>query len=80
MNIDSDDDNEFDDELRLELIKKEIIKFSNKTENEKIEFLNLVKDVCIYNQEKFLSFGFEMDNPVEGNPELASVYQFLQYQ
>lgn len=77
--IDEDYDNEFDDELRLELIKKEIIKFSNKTENEKIEFLNMVKDVCIYNQEKFLSFGFEMDNPVEENPELSFVYEFLQY-
>jgi hypothetical protein len=77
--IDEDYDNELNDELRLELIQKEIEKFSNKTENEKIEFLNEVKDICIYNQEKFLSFGFEMDNPVEDNPELASVYQFLQH-
>jgi hypothetical protein len=77
--IDEDYDNEFNDELRLELIQQEIEKFSNKTENEKIEFLNAVKDICIYNQERFLSFGFEMDNHVENNPELASVYQFLQY-
>jgi len=36
--IDEDYDNEFNDELRLELIQREIEKFSNKTEIEKIEF------------------------------------------
>ena len=77
--IDEDYDNELNDELRLELIQKEIDKFSNKSEDEKIEFLNEVKDICIYNQEKFLSFGFEMDNRVEENPELSFVYEFLQY-
>jgi hypothetical protein len=77
--IDEEYDNEFNDELRLGLIQKEIEKLSNKTENEKIEFLNEIKDICIYNQERFLTFGFEMDNHVEDNPELASVYQFLQY-
>jgi hypothetical protein len=77
--IDEDYDNELNDELRLELIQKEIDKFSNKSEDEKIEFLNEVKDICIYNQEKFLSFGFEMDNQVEENPELSFVYEFLQY-
>ena len=77
--INEDYDDELNDELRLELIQKEIEIFSNKTENEKIEFLNTIKDICIYNQEKFLSFGFEMDNPVEENPELSFVYEFLQY-
>jgi len=77
--INEDYDNELNDELRLELIQKEIDKFSNKSEDEKIEFLNEVKDICIYNQEKFLSFGFEMDNQVEENPELSFVYEFLQY-
>ena len=43
------------------------------------QILNMVKDVCIYNQEKFLSFGFEMDNPLEENRELSFVYDFLIY-
>lgn len=77
--INEDYDDEINDELRLELILKEIKKFSNKTENEKVDFLNCIKDICIYNQEKFLSFGFKMDNSVDKNPELSNVYQFLQY-
>lgn len=57
--IDESYDNEDDDMKRMVLIENEMEKFSKKTKEEKIKFLNEVKDICIYNQELFLSFGVD---------------------
>jgi len=77
--VDESYDDEDDDMKRIQMIELEVEKFSKKTKTEKVQFLNNVKDICIYNQEKFLSFGFEMDKPLEENSELSFVYEFLQY-
>lgn len=45
-----------DDMERLKLIQIEVDIFSKKTKNEKIEFLNNIKEICVYNQERFLSY------------------------
>jgi hypothetical protein len=47
-------DMENDDFSRLRMIQIEIDKFSLKTKEEKDEFLNNVKEICIYNQKLFL--------------------------
>jgi hypothetical protein len=54
--IDESYDNENNDLKRIQMILHEIEKFSNKTKEEKIEFLNNVKDICLYNRELFLNF------------------------
>jgi len=54
--IDESYDNEEDDLKRLKIILLEIEKFSNKTKEEKDEFLNNVKDIVKYNQEYFLQY------------------------
>lgn len=54
--IDESYDEADDDMERLKLIQNEIEKFSKKTNVEKIQFLNNVKDICIYNQQKFLNY------------------------
>jgi hypothetical protein len=53
--IDESYDNEIDDFKRLELIMIEIDKFSQKTKQEKDEFLNNVKDIVQHNQKTFLN-------------------------
>jgi hypothetical protein len=50
-------DNENNDLKRLELIQIEIEKFSKKTKEEKDQFLNDVKEICIYNHKQFLKYG-----------------------
>ncbi len=68
--IDESYDDVDDDTLRLQLIQKEIEKFSKKSKSEKVEFLKNVKDICFHNQNLFLSY--------ESNTEqLKSVNIFL---
>lgn len=55
--IDESYDLEIDEFKRLELIKIEIEKFSKKTKEEKDQFLNDVKDICLYNQNLLLQYG-----------------------
>ena len=54
--IDESYDLENNDYKRLELIIKEVDKFSNKTKEEKDEFLQNVSEICKYNQELFLNY------------------------
>ena len=68
--IDETYDDMDNDMERLLLIQKEIDRFSKKTKEEKIKFLNDVKDICLYNQNKFLDFG-------DNKNELDKIKQFL---
>lgn len=54
--IDESYDDIENDMERLNLILNEIDKFSKKTKEEKIQFLNEIKDVCFYNQNLFLKY------------------------
>ncbi len=66
-------DNEKDDYKRLELIEKEIENFARKTNDQKIEFLYNVKDICLYNRKLFLKYGV-----INGlNSELKKIFNFL---
>ena len=56
--IDESYDDVDDDYQRIKMIEFEIDRFSKKTKEEKVEFLNNVKDICRFNQEKFLSYGY----------------------
>lgn len=49
-------DTETNDLKRLEMVFEEIKKFSAKSKDEKIEFLQSVKDIVKYNQELFLEY------------------------
>ena len=69
--IDESYDLETDDFKRLEMIKIEILKFANKSKEDKILFLNEVKDIVKYNQQRFLDFGKDY------RFELAKVINFL---
>ena len=69
--IDESYDLEQDDFKRLEMIKQEIVKFSNKTKEEKDQFLNDVKEIVKYNQDKFLNYGKDYRD------ELSKVINFL---
>jgi hypothetical protein len=66
-----------DDMERLKLIQIEIDKFSKKTKEEKIKFLNDVKDICFYNQKLFLDLGKKYNNPLQNNDELKLISNFL---
>jgi hypothetical protein len=66
-----------EDMLRLELIKKEIIKFSSKSKEEKIQFLNDVKDICIHNQNTFLEIGEFTFNNFKVIGDLKLMFDFL---
>lgn len=57
--IDESYDNENDDFKRLEMILNEIEKFANKTKEEKIEFLNNIKEIVKHNQKVFLDYSFD---------------------
>jgi hypothetical protein len=59
--IDESYDNVDNDYQRIKMIELEIDKFSKKTKEEKVEFLNNVKDICKFNQEKFLSYGYNTE-------------------
>lgn len=72
--IDESYDNEDDDMKRIIMIESEVDKFSKKTKLEKIQFLNDVRDICIYNQNLFFSFG---KNDLNENNELNKFNTFL---
>jgi len=75
--IDESYDMEYDDFKRLELIKIEIDKFANKTKEEKDEFLNNVKNICLYNQNLFLEYGKSVNKPLKYNSEMEKMIKFL---
>lgn len=75
--IDESYDDEDDDMERIKMIEVQIEKFSKKTKEEKIKFLNDVKDICVHNQNLFLSFGLENINDLEKNKNLNECYFFL---
>ena len=75
--IDESYDTECDDFSRLRLIQQEITKFSNKTKEEKDEFLNNVKEICIYNQSLFLKYGKASFGDIKNNAEMQLVLKFL---
>ena len=75
--IDESYDEIDDDMLRLESIKNEIKKFSYKTKNEKIDFLNNVKDICTYNQKLFLEIGKDTFGIFKLNDDFEKILQFL---
>ena len=59
--IDESYDDIDDDYQRIKMIELEIDKFSKKTKEEKVEFLNNVKHICKFNQDKFLSYGYNTE-------------------
>lgn len=75
--IDESYDTEYDDFKRLELIKIEIDKFANKTKEEKDEFLNNVKSICLHNQKLFLEYGKSVNKPLKYNSEMEKMIKFL---
>ena len=75
--IDEIYDVEYDDFKRLELIKIEIDKFSNKSKEEKDEFLNNVKEICIHNQNLFLEYGRSVNTDLRYNKEMSIILNFL---
>ncbi len=70
-------DMEYDDFKRLELIKMEIDAFANKTKEEKDEFLNNVKSICLYNQKLFLEYAKSINKPLKNNSEMEKMINFL---
>jgi hypothetical protein len=77
--IDESYDMEEDDFKRLEMIKMEIDKFSKKSKEEKDQFLNDIKDVCVYNQNLFLNYGLNSWNNDISNKEMTNIINFLSY-
>jgi hypothetical protein len=75
--IDESYDMECDDFARLRMIQAEIEKFSNKTKEEKDEFLNNVKDICIDNQKLFFNYGRQSYKDIESNKEMQLIINFL---
>jgi hypothetical protein len=75
--IDETYDTVDDDYLRLNLIKNEIIKFSQKTKEEKKEFLNNVKNICFFNQELFLKINNNSFGEIKPNVDTNKILKFL---
>lgn len=75
--IDESYDNEHDDLKRLQMIQIEISKFANKTKEEKDEFLNNVKEICLYNQNLFLEYGKNSYLKLHSNKEMQLILNFL---
>lgn len=75
--IDESYDMECDDFVRIKMIQTEIEKFSNKTKEEKDQFLNDVKDICLYNQNLFLEYGKNSWKGLSGNKEMQLILNFL---
>jgi hypothetical protein len=75
--IDENYDMELDDFKRLELVKMEIEKFSNKSKEEKDQFLNDIKDICVYNQNLFLEYGLNSWKNGNENKEISKILNFL---
>ncbi len=75
--IDESYEMELEDMKRVEMIKIEIDKFSKKSKEEKDQFLNDVKDICVYNQNLFLEYGVNSwKNGIE-NKEMLNILNFL---
>ena len=75
--IDESYDMENDDLKRLQMIQIEIEKFTSKTKEEKDEFLNNVKDICVYNQNLFLQYAKNSWKSLQSNKELRLIINFL---
>jgi TM2 domain-containing membrane protein YozV len=75
--IDESYDMENDDFKRLKMIQIEIEKFASKTKEEKDDFLNNVKDVCVYNQNLFLQYAKNSWNYINHNKEMQLILNFL---
>jgi hypothetical protein len=75
--IDESYDMEYDDFARLRMIQSEMDKFSAKTKEEKDEFLNNVKDICLYNQKLFLEYGKKSWGSLQNNDEMKLILSFL---
>jgi hypothetical protein len=75
--IDETYDDIDDDMERLKSIQKEVDRFSKKTKEEKVQFLNDVKEICFFNQNKFLEFDKNYRNLLDKNNELKLVHSFL---
>jgi hypothetical protein len=75
--IDESYDLEPDESKRLEMIKLEITKFSKKSKEEKDQFLNDVKDICIHNQNLFLDYGKNSYRGIANQSEMKLIIQFL---
>ena len=65
------------DEERLKLIQIEIDKFSKKSKEEKDQFLNDVKDICVYNQTLFLKYAESTYSKPENQMEMKLILDFL---
>jgi hypothetical protein len=59
------------------MIKIEIEKFSKKSKEEKDQFLNDVKDICVYNQNLLLKYGENGWKKGTENKEMVKVLDFL---
>jgi hypothetical protein len=75
--IDESYDMEDDDLTRLKMIQIEIDKFANKTKEEKDQFLNDVKEICLYNQNLFLEYGKNSYRVLCNNKEMQLILNFL---
>jgi hypothetical protein len=75
--IDESYDMEEDDLKRLKMIQIEIDKFANKTKEEKDEFLNNVKDICVDNQTLFLKYAKNSWKYINHNKEMQLILNFL---
>jgi hypothetical protein len=75
--IDESYDDEHNDQERIKLIIKEIDRFSNKTKEEKDQFLRDVKEICIFNQNKFLEYGKDSFGELNINNELNDIVKFF---
>ena len=75
--VDENYDLENDDFARLKMVQLEIDKFTSKTKEEKDEFLNNVKDICVYNQNLFLKYGKNSWRHINHNKEMQLILNFL---
>ena len=57
--------------------KNEIIKFSEKTKEEKKEFLDNVKNICFFNQELFLKINNNSFSEIIPNVDTDKILKFL---
>lgn len=75
--IDESYDLECDDFARLRLIQAEIEKFSNKTKEEKDQFLENVKHIVKHNRNLFVKYGKNSYEPLKRNKEMLLIINFL---
>lgn len=75
--IDESYDLETDDFKRLQLIQVEIDKFAKKSKEDKDQFLNDVKDICLYNQNLFLQYAKNSYGNTANHNEMRLIIGFL---